>query len=116
VEDNLLDLTRGGGDLDPRRWISTRLGLLLALSLLWWSEGDVARSGAVFFNKSAAVGSSLSLGSEDEVPLASRGGEVGFLRGAARYATALLLAGLGGEEELKRGVLILDRGRGSCPL
>jgi hypothetical protein len=86
---------------------------MLALSLLRWVEGEGERSSPVFFfNEAAETGSPLYLGSTAEVPLAGRGGEVGFLRGAARYASSLLLAGLGGEEELKHGMPVLDRGTG----
>jgi hypothetical protein len=103
----------GGGGQDLSRWVLTRLGLMLALSLLRWSEGEGVRSSAVFFfNEAAETGSPLYLGSTAEVPLAGHGGEVGFIRGAARYAFSLLLAGLGGEGELKHGLPVLDRGTG----
>jgi hypothetical protein len=94
-----------------------KLGLLLAISLLRWSEGDEAASNAVFFNKDAATGSSPSFAcSEDGDPQAGRGGEVGIFLRVARYAVSSLLAGLGGEEELECGVLVLDRGGGPCPI
>jgi hypothetical protein len=69
----------GGGGLDPRRQILTRLGLLLGLSLLRWSEGGAVESDTAFFNKSVAASYSLSfICSEDEAPQAGRGGEGGL--------------------------------------
>jgi hypothetical protein len=108
---------RGGGGSDLRCRIQAVLGLLLALPLLLWSGRGCAAGDAVFFNKSVATGSTRPQGCcEDKVLLAGRGGEGESQIGIARCPTVSLPADLGGEEELKRGALILDLGGGSYPL